>query len=226
MRITYYGHSCFGVEVSGKHLLFDPFISPNPKASHIDISDIPADYILLTHGHRDHVADVSSIAKRTGAKLISNFEIINWFSNQGIQNGHPLNHGGSWEFDFGRTKYVNAIHTSSMPDGKYGGNPGGFVVETQKGAFYHSGDTALTYDMKLIGEQHDLKFAFLCLGDNFTMGVEDALIAANFIQCQKIIGMHFDTFGYIEINHEEAIDKFAAKGKELILMDIGNSLQL
>lgn len=221
MTITYYGQSCFGVEISAKHLLFDPFISPNRKAAHIDIEQIPADYILITHGHGDHIADVSSIAKRTGAKLISNYEIINWFGKQGLDNGHPLNHGGSWQFDFGKVKYVNAVHTSSMPDGSYGGNPGGFLISSDEGIFYHSGDTALTYDMKLIGDSHRLSFAMLCIGDNFTMGVDDALIAADFIRCNRIIGMHYDTFGYIEIDHEAAKDKFAAAGKELILMEIG-----
>ncbi|MEM7369341.1 MAG: metal-dependent hydrolase [Bacteroidota bacterium] len=224
MNITYYGQSCFGVEVSGIHLLFDPFISPNPHASHISLDQVKADYILISHGHQDHVADVASIAKQTGATLISNFEIINWFAKQGIKNGHPLNHGGSYSFDFGRVKYVNAVHTSSMPDGSYGGNPGGFVISSMEGDFYHSGDTALTYDMKLIGEQYQLAFAFLCLGDNFTMGIDDALIASGFIRCSRIIGMHFDTFPYIKINHEEAKDKFAAAGKDLTLMEIGETI--
>lgn len=226
MNITFYGQSCFGVEISGLHLLFDPFISPNPKAAHIQLDRVPADYILISHGHQDHVADVASIAKQSGAKLISNYEVINWFGKQGIQNGHPLNHGGSASFEFGRVKYVNAVHTSSMPDGSYGGNPGGFVIDTSEGSFYHSGDTALTYDMKLIGEQYQLAFAFLCLGDNFTMGIDDALIASNFIRCSRIIGMHFDTFPYIEINHEEAKDKFAAAGKDLQLMQIGETISL
>lgn len=224
MKITYYGHASFGVEIKGKHLLFDPFISFNEKAAHIDIDAIPADYILVSHGHQDHVADVASIAKRTGAQLISNFEIISWFANQGLENGHPMNHGGKWTFDFGTVKYVNAIHSSVLPDGSYGGNPGGFVIETDEGTFYYSGDTALTYDMKLLGEYHAINFAFLCIGDNFTMGVEDALIAADFIQCDHIIGMHYDTFGYIVIDHEAAKAQFANKGKTLYLPGIGDSI--
>ncbi|RMG21315.1 MAG: metal-dependent hydrolase [Bacteroidetes bacterium] len=225
MNITYYGHACFGVEVGGKHLLFDPFISPNEKAAHIAVDSIPADYILISHGHEDHVADVERIARRTGATLVSNFEIVSWFGAKGLSKGHPMNHGGSWKFDFGRVKYVNAIHSSTLPDGSGGGNPGGFVVQSDAGTFYYSGDTALTYDMKLLGEQFQLDFAFLCIGDNFTMGVDDALLAADFIQCDHIIGMHYDTFGYIVIDHEAARAKFAAQNKQLVLPPIGEAFQ-
>ncbi|MEL6671634.1 MAG: metal-dependent hydrolase [Bacteroidota bacterium] len=226
MKITYYGHASFGVHLQDTHLLFDPFISPNPLAAHINLTQIPADYILVTHGHGDHVADVQAIAKRTGAKLVSNYEIVSWFGKKGLENSHPLNHGGSVEFGFGRVKYVNAIHSSTMPDGSTGGNPGGFVISSQGGNFYYSGDTALTYDMKLIGEQTKLDVAFLCIGDNFTMGVEDALIAADFIQCDTIIGMHYDTMEVLKINHDAAKDAFAAKGKQLHLLPIGEPITL
>jgi len=225
MKITYYGHSCFGVEHNGTHLLFDPFISGNEAAKDINIDDIPADYILVTHGHQDHVLDVEAIAKRTGAKLISNFEIVNWFAEKGIENGHPLNHGGGYQFDFGYVKYVNAIHTSSMPDGSYGGNPGGFVVGLNDGAnFYHSGDTALTYDMKLIGERYRLDFAMLCIGDNFTMGVEDAVQAAHFVGVNQVLGMHYDTFPPIKIDKKTAKQRFADEQIALILPEIGETI--
>ena len=226
MEFTFYGHACFGVNIGGEHILFDPFISPNEKAKAIDVSGIKADYILISHGHEDHVADVETIAKRTGAKLVSNFEIISWYASKGIENGHPMNHGGSWNFDFGSVKYVNAIHSSVMPDGAYGGNPGGFIVKSNEATFYYSGDTALHMDMKLIGEYEKLDFAVLPIGNNFTMGVDDALIASDFINCNKIIGVHYDTFGYIEINHEEAKKRFADKGKELILLEIGETKQI
>jgi L-ascorbate metabolism protein UlaG (beta-lactamase superfamily) len=221
MKVCFYGHACFGVEVSGKSLLFDPFISGNELAKDVDINSIPADYILLSHGHEDHVADAQAIAERTGATIVSGYECVNWFGAKGIKNIHPMNHGGSWNFDFGKVKYVNAIHSNSMPDGSYGGHPGGFVIDTSEGNFYFAGDTALTYDMKLIGESHKLNFAMLPIGDNFTMGVDDAVIAADFINCQKIIGMHFDTFGFIVVDHEAAKRKFADAGKELVLMKIG-----
>lgn len=156
MRVTYLGHACILVEVAGKKLLFDPFITPNELASHIDVDAIEADYVLVSHGHQDHLADAESILKRTGAKLISNFEIVSWFGRQEIENMHPMNHGGGYDFDFGRVTYVNAIHSSMLPDGSYGGNPGGFVIQSGEGNFYFSGDTALTYDMKLIAESTTL----------------------------------------------------------------------
>jgi len=135
MKITYYGHACFAVQVKNRTLLFDPFITPNELAKNIDVNKVPADYILLTHGHVDHVADAVSIAKRTGATVVANFEVANWCEKQGTPKVHPMNHGGGRNFDFGRVKYVNAIHSSSTPDGVYAGNPGGFVVESDEGNF-------------------------------------------------------------------------------------------
>ena len=223
MKLTFYGHACFSVEIGGKSILFDPFITPNEKASSIDISTINPDYILITHGHEDHVADAIAIAKQSGAKVVSNYEIVTWFGSNGVENGHPMNHGGSWSFDFGRVKYVTAIHSSVMPDGTYGGNPGGFIIESDEGSFYYAGDTALTYDMKLIPESTKLDFAVLPIGDNFTMGIDDAIKAADFIQCNKIVGVHYDTFGFIEIDHEAANNKFSNGGKELILLEIGET---
>jgi L-ascorbate metabolism protein UlaG (beta-lactamase superfamily) len=228
MQITYYGHACFGIEYKGKNLLFDPFISPNQLAKHIDIEAIPADYILLSHGHQDHVVDLEPIAKRTGATLISNFELVTYYGEKGI-SGHPLNHGGKKTFDFGTVKYVNAVHSSVLPDGTYAGNPGGFVIWDQQGenAFYFAGDTALTYDMKLIPMTcPKLDVAILPVGDNFTMGYEDAVIASDFVECEKIIGCHYDTFGYIEMDHAAAEKAFSDKGKKLILPKIGEPFSL
>jgi len=226
MRFTFYGHACFLVEIGGKKILFDPFISPNEKAKAIDVDVIDADYILVSHGHEDHIADVEQIAKRTGAKLVSNFEIVSWFAKKGIENTHPMNHGGSWKFDFGTVKYVNAVHSSSFPDGSYAGNPGGFVISSKEKTFYYSGDTALTMDMKLIGEQEQLDYVVLPIGDNFTMGVKDAIVASELLNCNNTIGVHFDTFGYIEIDHEKAISDFSEKGKQLTLLEIGETIEL
>ena len=223
MKVTYYGHSCFGVEISGKKLLFDPFISPNELAAHIDVDAIDADFILLSHGHEDHVADAVSIAKRTGAKVVAAYEIIGWMAKQGVENGQPLNHGGQWKFDFGTVKFVSAIHSSVLPDGTYGGNPGGFVVTSAEGNFYFAGDTALTVDMQLIPTYAELDFAMLPIGDCFTMGIDDAVIASEFIDCDNIIGMHFDTFGFIKTDHEEALNKFEEADKTLTLMGIGET---
>ncbi|HYG22525.1 MAG TPA: metal-dependent hydrolase [Verrucomicrobiae bacterium] len=225
MKLTYFGHSAFLVETAKHRLLFDPFITPNELAKNININGIEADFILISHGHADHVADAVAIGKRTGATLISNFEVCNWFEAQGIKKTHAMNHGGAFRFDFGAVKYVNAIHSSSMPDGSYGGNPGGFVVETPEGNFYYSGDTALTMDMKLIGESTQLKFAILCIGDNFTMGPDDALKAADFVRCNHIVGVHYDTFPPIRIDHREAVAKFQKVSKRLHLLQPGESME-
>lgn len=225
MKITFYGHASLGIEIDGKHIIVDPYISPNPKASHIDVNALKADYILLTHAHGDHIADVKTIAKNTNATIVSNAEIAGYFANKGLTT-HPMNHGGSWKFDFGKIKFVQAIHSSSFPDGSYGGNPGGFVIETQHKNIYIAGDTALTFDMQLIPLRTDLDLAILPIGNNFTMDVEDAIIASDFVECDKVLGYHFDTFGYIEIDHQEAVKKFSDAGKDLILLNIGASIEL
>ena len=201
MRITYYGHSCFMAEIKGKKLLFDPFITPNELAKDINIADIEPDYILLSHGHNDHVADAEAIAKSTGATIIANYEVAMWFAGKGITKYHPMNHGGKWDFDFGTVKAVNAVHSSSMPDGSYGGNPIGFVIISEEKNFYYSGDTALTLDMQLIPMFAEIDFSVLPVGDNFTMGMEDAASAAKMVQSDTVIGVHYDTFGFIRIDH-------------------------
>jgi L-ascorbate metabolism protein UlaG (beta-lactamase superfamily) len=223
MKFTYFGHSCFLVEFGGKKLLFDPFISPNELAKDIDVNSIEADYILLSHGHEDHVADAETIAKRTGATIIATFEIVTWYGTKGLK-GHPMNTGGKWKFDFGTVKMVNAVHSSVLPDGTYGANPVGFVISNDENAFYFAGDTALTWDMKLIPMTcPKLDVAILPIGDNFTMGYEDAIIASDFIECNSIIGCHFDTFGYVKIDHEGVKGAFEAKGKQLVLPEIGKA---
>jgi L-ascorbate metabolism protein UlaG (beta-lactamase superfamily) len=223
MKVTYYGHSCFAAQVGNRTLLFDPFITGNELAKGVDVKKLAADYILISHGHADHIGDAVEIARRTGATVVSNFEIIVWLGKQGVTEGHPLNHGGGHRFDFGRVKFVNAIHSSGLPDGTYGGNPGGFVVESDAGNFYYTGDSALTMDMRLIGETTKLKFAALCVGDNFTMGVEDAVKAAEFVRCDEILGLHYDTFPPIKIDHQAAVERFKAAGKNLRLLKPGES---
>jgi len=225
MKITFLGHATLSIEVGGKHIIVDPFVSGNELAKHIDVNSLKADYILITHAHQDHILDVETIAKRTKAKIISNYEIVNHFENLGIE-GHPMNHGGSWPFDFGRVTYTNAVHTSSFPDGSYGGQPGGFILETNEGNVYIAGDTALTMDMKLIPLQTKLDLAILPIGDNFTMGIESAVIASDFVECDKVLGYHYDTFGYIEIDHKKAVKAFQEKGKSLILLQIGSLMSL
>jgi L-ascorbate metabolism protein UlaG (beta-lactamase superfamily) len=224
MKITYYGHACFGVEVNHTHLLFDPFITYNELAKNINVNQIPADYLFISHSHQDHIADAVSIAQRTGAMVVSNWEITEWMGRQGISRVHPMNTGGKKVFDFGWVKCVVAQHSSSFPDGTYAGNPMGFLVQVGEKSFYYAGDTALTLDMQLIPKWAKLTVALLPVGDNFTMSYEDAAIAADFIQCNKIIGLHYDTFGFIKIDHQAAIQHFKNLGKELLLLPIGQSI--
>ncbi|ADY30510.1 metal-dependent hydrolase [Cellulophaga lytica] len=224
MKITFLGHATLLIEVAGKTVLVDPFISGNPKNNNqVDKDSLNPDYILVTHAHQDHVLDVEDIATRTNAVIVSNYEIATYYENKGLKV-HPMNHGGSWSFDFGTVKYVNAIHTSSFADGTEGGLPGGFIIASANKSVYIAGDTALTMDMKLIPMFTKLDLAVLPIGDNFTMGVDDAIIASDFIECNTILGYHFDTFGFIEIDEAKAIEKFKASGKLLHLLPIGNSL--
>lgn len=226
MTFTYYGHSCFLVATNGYKLLFDPFITPNELAAGIDIETIEADFILISHGHSDHVADAVSIAKRTGAKVICSWEVMAWLNKNGIENVHPMNIGGASAFDFGKVKCTVAQHSSVMPDGSNGGNPVGFIVYSGEKTFYYSGDTGLTLDMQLIPLWATLDFAVLPIGDHFTMGYEDATIAAGFVKATKVIGVHYDTFGWIKIDHNAATKAFADKGIELLLPSVGETIGL
>jgi L-ascorbate metabolism protein UlaG (beta-lactamase superfamily) len=226
MKITYLGHASLSIEAHGKNILVDPFISGNELAKNIDINKLEADYILITHAHGDHILDVENIAKRTGAKLISNYEIITYFEQKGL-TGHSMNIGGSWKFDFGTLHVVNAVHSSTFPDGSNGGNPIGFILETNHHKLYIAGDTALHYDMKLIPEViGKIDLAILPIGDNYTMGIESAIRAAEFVHCKKVLGYHYDTFGYIKIDHPDALYRFNKARKELFLLPIGDSLKL
>ncbi|HEY0244623.1 MAG TPA: metal-dependent hydrolase [Mucilaginibacter sp.] len=225
MKTTFYGHASVGLEIDGIKLLFDPFITPNPLAKHIDIYSLKPDYILISHGHGDHVADLEAIQKDSGAKVICIAEIAGWLGNKGISNTHGMNIGGGYDFDFGRVKMVYALHSSSMPDGSYGGNPAGFVITTKDKKIYYAGDTALTYDMKLLADE-DIDWAILPIGDNYTMGVDDAIKATGFINCKNVIGIHYDTFPAIVIDKEVVKEKFIKAGINIQLPAIGESIEL
>ncbi len=225
MKITFYGHACFGIEISGTHIIVDPFITGNPLASHIDVNTIKADYILVTHAHQDHVLDVEKLAEKTGATIVSNYEIVMYYGAKNLK-GHPVNHGGTFTTENFSAKYVNAIHTSSFADGSYGGQPGGFVITAEDKSLYIAGDTAVTMDMKLIPMSTKLTAAILPIGDNFTMGVTDAIIASDLVECNTIIGCHFNTFPPIEIDVDQAKQEFLNSNKELKILEIGGSLTL
>ncbi|RYG52910.1 MAG: metal-dependent hydrolase [Chitinophagaceae bacterium] len=225
MELTYYGQSCFLVNINGANLLFDPFITPNELASHVNINEIPADYILLSHAHSDHVADTEAIANRTGATIIASYEVAMWYEKKGLKY-HPMNTGGKWKFDFGTVKCVSAVHSSSLPDGSYGGNPMGFVIKSDDINIYYSGDTALTMDMQLIPAFAEIDLCILPIGDNFTMGCEDAAEAARMVQCKKVVGVHYDTFGFIKIDKQKSVDSFRMKNIELLLPAIGETISI
>lgn len=225
-RVTFYGHSCFLVETSGVKVLFDPFITPNDLAKEINLDSISCDYIFVSHGHFDHTADLLTLAKKSGAVVVGSWELHSWLNAKGLMNTHPMNIGGKWNFGFATVKMVLAVHSNSLPDGSYGGTAAGYVFQNAETCFYYSGDTGLTNDMKLIAENFALDFAFLPIGGNFTMDVEEAAKAADFVNCKTIIGMHFDTFGYIKLNHEAARDEFRRKNLTLKLMNIGEQLEM
>ena len=225
MRATSYGHSCIELQLAQTRILFDPFITPNKLASSVDIQQIKPQYILLSHGHEDHMADLFDIQKNVNSTVICIAEIAYWLNGKDVSNVHGMNIGGAYSFDFGRVKMVNAIHSSSLPDGSYGGNPAGYVIYADGKTIYFAGDTALTYDMKLLADEN-LDWAFLPIGDNFTMGVDDAIRAAGFINCKNIIGIHYNTFPPIQINEQEARDKFENAGLNLHLLSVGESIEL
>lgn len=226
MEFTYYGHSCFSVKVKGKVLLFDPFITGNPLAEKVDIEKVAADHIFVSHGHSDHIDDCLAIAKHTRASVTGAFEVVSWLSEQGVKNTHPMNIGGKKKFDFGMVKCVTAVHSSKLPDGADGGNPMGFVVMSEEGNFYYSGDTALTLDMQLVAEMGPMHFAALPIGDTFTMDAADAARAAEMVKCKTAVGVHYDSFEPIKIDKEEALQEFKKKGINLLLPKIGETINI
>lgn len=225
MKITFLGHSCFTIESSASKILFDPAMS-YVGTPDVNAEDMNPDILVISHGHGDHIFDAESIAKRTKCKVVSNFEIIMWLQAKGVENGFPMNYGGTHTFDDVGIKMVTATHSSELPDGKNGGNPGGFVVKNHEKSIYYAGDTGLNYDMKLLGEYENITTAILPIGDIFTMGVKDAIRASDMVKCNKVIGMHYNTFPPITIDTDEAINEFNLAGKELILLNINETLEI
>lgn len=213
------------VETAGKKLLFDPFISGNPLMKGFDIHTIQADYILVSHGHGDHIADLPTIAKNTGATVIGMLEVTNWAQKQGAEKVLGMNLGPT-VLPFGTVRMVPALHSSSLPDGSYGGNPAGFVITTIDGSFYYSGDTCLSMEMQLVSKYANLKFAIMPIGGHFTMDMDDCMMASDFVQCDKVVGVHFNTWPPIAIDGELAKRKFEAAGKQLFLPAVCETIEL
>jgi len=225
LTITWYSHACFLIETDKARLLVDPFITDNPL-SPVKADEMQVNFILVSHGHGDHVGDTVSIAKQTGAMVISNYEIQNWIVSQGVENVHPMHIGGGFDFPWGRVKLTIAQHGSALPDGSYGGNPCGFLFYIDGKKIYHACDTGLFYDMKLIGEE-GIDLAILPIGDNFTMGPDDGLRAVKLIEPKQVVPIHYDTFDVIKQDpHTWAVRVEKETSAQVKVMTPGESVTL
>ncbi|MGD1995153.1 MAG: metal-dependent hydrolase [Anaerolineae bacterium] len=225
IKVTWYGHACIGLEVGQHHLLVDPFLSDNPLAA-ISADRLAPTTILVSHGHGDHVGDALEIAHRADALVISNFEICSWFQAQGHANVHPQHIGGGFHYPFGYLKLTIAHHGSALPDGSYGGNPCGFLLTAEEKKIYLACDTGLFYDMKLIGEE-GIDLAVLPIGDNFTMGPEDALRAVKLLRPLRVIPIHYNTFDVIQQDPQAWAAKVEAEtDAKAVALEPGESLTL
>jgi len=225
-KVWYLGHSCLRFELGGRSVITDPFLRYNPLAGHIDPDGLRADEILVSHGHHDHVADLLDLAESTQATVVANFEITSWVEKHGYSKVFGMNIGGSVEFGEMKYKMTNAVHSSSFADGTYAGNPGGFVISSGGKNIYFAGDTALNKDMELIAEEYSIDLAILPIGDVFTMDMNDACKAAEMLKCDQVLGVHYDTFPPIRIDHEAAKKVFEKNGKNLHLLEVGEGMEI
>ncbi|WP_114571135.1 metal-dependent hydrolase [Exiguobacterium flavidum] len=227
MKLTYHGQSTVAIETNGTHLLIDPFFSGNDLVK-VKADEVAADYILLTHAHADHMLDAEAIAKRTGATIIATHELSSYLGNKGLST-HGMNLGGQFEFPFGKVKMTIAFHSSSIDvDGSftYMGMPAGFLLMLEGKTIYHAGDTALFGDMALYGTYHDIDVAFLPIGDNYTMGPDDALIAADMLQAEKVVPIHYDTFPLIKQDPQSFCERLKSQEQTGIPLAIGESFEI
>lgn len=223
-KIIFHGHSFTELHLKGNKILIDPFISGNPLCD-ISLDNADCDYIILTHGHGDHFGDTIDIAKNNSATVIATAELAYYLQSKGI-TAHDMNLGGSHGFPFGKVKLTLAHHSSSLPDGTYAGEPAGVLIDSDGKLIYHAGDTALFYDMKLIGEMHRINYALLPIGDNYTMGIDDAVKAAEFLNAETIIPIHYNTFEVIRADVDEFRRKIESIGKKCIALLPGNSIEV
>jgi L-ascorbate metabolism protein UlaG (beta-lactamase superfamily) len=224
--LTYLGHSAFLVEGGGKTLAIDPFLTGNPLAK-TKAEDIRCDYVLLTHGHDDHVGDAETLVKNNGAAVIAPNEVAVYLKNKGA-DAFPMHIGGAADYPFGRVKLTVAHHGSTyITDDEWVGmgQPAGFLITIEGKTLYHAGDTGLTLDMKLLGDLNEIDVALLPIGDNFTMGMEDAAVAAEFLRAELSIPMHYNTFPPIEADPEKWVSMVEAKGLKARVLDVGGSLE-
>jgi len=227
MKVTYLGHSGLWIETDGYHVLIDPFLTGNSSAV-LSAEDVSADAILLTHGHGDHLGDTVTIAKRTGATVVATFELAMWLANLGV-SVHPMGHGGAHDFPFGRVKWTMALHGGGIDTEQgtvYGGQPAGVLFTAQGKTIYHAGDTALFGDMKIIGERNAIDLAVLPIGDNFTMGPEDASVAAQWLQAKMVLPVHYNTFPLIAQDGDAFVATLKQAGIAGLALQAGQSVEL
>lgn len=228
MTLTYFGHSAFQIETKGTTLLTDPFIEGNKHAEGVvSLDSLDPDVILLTHAHGDHYGNTPDILARTGARVVANYEIIQYIAGElDHDNGHPMNTGGSWTFDWGTVTMTAARHSSSFPDGTYGGNPNGFIMELEGKTIYNTGDTCYFADLEWYADRYDIDLLLLPIGDNFTMDPEEAVAVAEIFQPELTVPLHYDTFPYIEVDTAKWVEMMREAGLDAEVVDPGNSLEL
>ncbi|KEO82082.1 metal-dependent hydrolase [Tumebacillus flagellatus] len=228
MKLTYLGHSTFLVEADGKRVIIDPFLEHNPKAT-LKPADVKVDAVLLSHAHFDHIADALPIAKANDCPIITNFELSEYYAKHGVKS-HGLSIGGGFNFDFGRVKLTLAFHGAGLDipgkDIVYGGSPAGILLTMGGKTIYHAGDTGLFGDMKLIGEMNKLDAALLPIGDNFTMGPDDALVAASWLKAGVTVPMHFNTFPLIEQDPQAFVNRLSEFGLKGAALEPGASVEI